>query len=388
MVKEKEKPTQDYKWIDSRQGLQQVVDCFKNKKAIGVDMEMDSMFHYREKICLIQMATEQHTFIIDPLKISNMSLIKPLFENRRIKKVFHGADYDVRSIFRDFKIDINNLFDTELASRFMGVHHSGLESVLNSRFDVVLDKRYQKKDCSQRPLPVHMVAYAASDACFLVPLARELEKELQQKKRLSWVKEECEWLSRVRTTVNDKRPLFLNFKGAGRLKPRDLVVLEALLQYRHTIAMAKDRPLFKTIGNASLVTLVNRKPTSLKHLTASRALSTKQTKQYGRELIAIIEGAVNTPSDQLPVYPRKRAPRLKPMVSHRISKLKTWRDAKAASLEIDASLVLTKMLIYDIAQKNPTSIQQIKTIDYLRKWRVTEFGREILELLKQSPEKG
>ncbi len=71
------------------------------------------------------------------------------------------------------------------------------------------------------------------------------------------------------------------------------------------------------------------------------------------------------------------------MISHRISKLKTWRDAKAASLEIDASLVLTKMLIYDIAQKNPTSIQQIKTIDNLRKWRVTEFGREILELLKK-----
>jgi ribonuclease D len=388
MVKEKEKPTQDYKWIDSRQGLQQVVDCFKNKKAIGVDMEMDSMFHYREKICLIQMATEQHTFIIDPLKFPNMSLIKPLFENRHIKKIFHGADYDVRSIFRDFKIDINNLFDTELASRFMGVHHSSLESVLNSRFDVVLDKRYQKKDWSQRPLPEHMVAYAASDACFLVPLASELEKELQQKKRLSWVKEECEWLSRVRTTVNDERPLFLNFKGAGRLKPRDLVVLEALLQYRRTIAIAKDRPLFKTIGNASLLTLVNRKPTGLKHLTASRALSTKQTKQYGRELIATIEGAVNTPSDQHPVYPRKRTPRLKPMVSHRISKLKTWRDAKAASLEIDASLVLTKMLIYDIAQKNPTSIQQIKTIDNLRKWRVTEFGREILELLKQSPVQG
>jgi len=386
MVKEKEKPAQDYhqdyQWIDTRQGLQQVVDCFKNKKAIGVDMEMDSMFHYREKICLIQMATEQQTFIIDPLKIPNMSLIKPLFENRRIKKVFHGADYDVRSIFRDFKIEINNLFDTELASRFMGVHHTSLESVLNSRFDVVLDKRYQKKDWSQRPLPEHMVTYAASDACFLVPLAVELEKELQQKKRLSWVKEECEWLSRVRTIVNDERPLFLNFKGAGRLKPRDLVVLEALLQHRHTIAMAKDRPLFKTIGNASLLTLANRKPTSLKQLTASRALSTKQTKQYGRELIATIKAAVNTPADQHPVYPRKRAPSLKPMVSRRINKLKTWRDAKAASLEIDASLVLTKMLIYDIAHKNPGAIQQIKTIDNLRKWRVTEFGREILELLK------
>jgi ribonuclease D len=233
MVKQKEKPLQDshkdYQWVDTRQGLRQVADYFKTKKAIGVDLEMDSMFHYREKICLIQMATERQTFIIDPLSIPSMSLIKPLFENDRIKKVFHGADYDVRSIFRDFRIEINNLFDTELASRFLGVQQTSLESVLNSRFNVVLDKRYQKKDWSQRPLPEHMIDYAAGDACFLVPLASELEKELRHKKRLSWVKEECQWLRRVRAASNDKGPLFLNFKGAGRLKPADLVVLEARL---------------------------------------------------------------------------------------------------------------------------------------------------------------
>ena len=143
MVKEKEKPPQDshedYQWVDTRQGLQQVADYFKTKKAIGVDMEMDSMYHFREKICLIQMATEQNTFIIDPLSIPRMSLIKPLFENNPIKKVYHPADNDVLSIFRDFRIEINNLLDTELASRFLGVQQTSLESVLNTRFNVVLD---------------------------------------------------------------------------------------------------------------------------------------------------------------------------------------------------------------------------------------------------------
>jgi len=386
MVKEKEEPPQDYRkdyqWVDTRRGLRQVVDCFQNKKAIGVDMEMDSMFHYREKICLIQMATEQHTFIIDPLKISSMIPIKPLFENQRIKKVFHGADYDVRSMFRDFNIEIYNLFDTELASRFLGMHHTSLEAVLDDRFDVVLDKRFQKKDWSQRPLPEHMVTYAASDACFLVPLAGELEKDLRRKKRLSWVKEECEWLSRVRPATNDQGPLFLNFKGAGRLKPIDLVVLEALLQYRHRVAVATDRPLFKTIGNTALLTLTKSKPTGLKQLKATRALSPRQNQQYGADVIATIEAALKTPAAQHPVYPRKRAPSLKPVVSRRIKELKTWRDAKAASLEIDPSLVLTKLLIYDIAKKNPGSIQQIKSIEGLRNWRFREFGREIIELLK------
>ena len=385
MVKQKEKPLQDshkdYQWVDTRQGLRQVAEYFKTKKAIGVDLEMDSMFHYREKICLIQMATERQTFIIDPLSIPSMSLIKPLFENHRIKKVFHGADYDVRSMFRDYQIEINNLFDTELASRFLGIQQTSLESVLNSRFDVVLDKRFRKKDWSQRPLPEHMVDYAAGDARFLVPLARELEKDLRQKKRLSWVKEECQWLSRVRAASNDTGPLFLSFKGAGRLKPADLVVLEALLQYRRQVAMAKDRPLFKTIGNASLLTLTNRKPTRLKALKATKAMSARQVKQYGPELVAVISAALKTPADQHPVYPRKRAPSLKPVVSSRIRKVRAWRDAKAQSLAIDPSLVLTKLLICDIAKKNPGSIRQIKSIEGLRNWRVREFGREILDLL-------
>ena len=386
MVKEKEKRSQDnpkdFQWIDSRPGLRQVADAFKNSKAIGVDMEMDSLYHYQEKICLIQMATERQTFIIDPLKTTGMSLIKPLFENQRIKKVIHGADYDVRSIYRDFGIEINNLFDTELASRFLGVQHTGLESVLNSRFEVILDKRYQKKDWSQRPLPEHMVSYAARDACYLVPLARELERELRRKKRLTWVKEECVWLSKVRPANNGQGPLFLGFKGAGRLKPADLVVLEALLQYRRRVAMAKDRPLFKTIGNTALLTLANRKPASLKHLKATRALSSRQTKQYGAEIITAIQTAMQTPAGRHPVYPKRKAPRLKPVVSNRIKELKIWRDAKAASLEIDPSIVLTKTLICDIAKKNPGSIRQIKTVEGLRNWRVKEFGRELIDLLK------
>ena len=74
---------------------------------------------------------------------------------------------------------------------------------------------------------------------------------------------------------------------------------------------------------------------------------------------------------------------MKPVVSNRIRELKTWRDAKAQSLNIDPSLVLTKLLICDIAKKKPGSIQQIKAIEGLRDWRVREFGREIIDMLKK-----
>ena len=79
-----------------------------------------------------------------------------------IQKVFHGADYDVRSLYRDFKININNLFDTELACRFLGFKASGLDAVLTKRYNVHLNKKYQRKDWSKRPLPEEMVAAATA----------------------------------------------------------------------------------------------------------------------------------------------------------------------------------------------------------------------------------
>ena len=48
--------------------------------------------------------------------------------------------------------------------------------------------------------------------------------------------EECEYLSRVRPVTNDSQPLFIGFKGAGKLDQRNLAILEALLQFRKKMA--------------------------------------------------------------------------------------------------------------------------------------------------------
>ena len=64
-----------------------------------------------------------------------------------------------------------------------------------------MDKKYQRKDWSLRPLPAEMLAYAAADVRYLAPLAQRLEAELAAKDRLSWVDEECRLLSKVRPSA-------------------------------------------------------------------------------------------------------------------------------------------------------------------------------------------
>ena len=374
---------QRYMIIDSISKLRELTSELAEQRIIGVDLESDSMYHFREKVCLIQIASTRATAIIDPLQIKNLSLLEPLFRRADIQKVFHGADYDVRSLYRDFRIAVNNLFDTELACRFLGFKESGLNAVLKKKYNIQLDKKNQRKDWSKRPLPEDMVAYAAKDVHYLIPLAESLQQELIQKGRLSWVQEECNTLSGVRPAPLDSEPLFLGFKGAGKLGPKGLAVLEELLQLRRKIARQQDRPLFRIIGNKSILMLAEARPLSRRKLPETGALGSKQVDRYGKDVIAAVKKALHRPAKDLPKYPRKTAPMVPAIVAKRVKELRTWRDLLAKKLQIDPAIICTRAQISALAVQRPESVDRLSKNNDLKTWQVAEFGKDIVNILKK-----
>ncbi len=369
--------------IDTPSALARLADEVRRSPAVAVDLEADSMYHFQEKVCLVQMATASQDAVIDTLRVRDLGLLRPMFADPAVAKIFHGADYDVRSLYRDFAIEIANLFDTQIACTFLGIEATSLEAVLKSRFGVTLDKKYQRKDWSRRPLPEEMIAYAAGDVRHLLPLAEILVAELKEKGRLKWVREECDLLSKVRPSHNDHEPLFLQFKGAGRLGPRSLAVLEALLQYRRQVAEKKDRPLFKTFSNHSLLQLALEKPASIRRLSESGVLSGKQVSMYGEDLVAAIHHSRLIPADGLPAYPRKKSRAMHPAVPDRMKALKNWRDKKARALDIEPSVLLNKSAMTALAIANPKEPPSLTDIAELKGWQKNEFGDEIVGVLRR-----
>ncbi len=369
--------------IDTAADLEETVRSLEKEKAVAVDLEADSMYHYQEKVCLIQIATEKISVVIDPLAIKDLFPLKPLFSRPDIKKIFHGADYDVRSLYRDFKIRINNLFDTELACRYLGIKETGLQAVLKTFFNVNVDKKYQKKDWSKRPLPKEMMAYASKDVIYLLPLARMLIHKLKKIDRMTWVLEECEDLSNVRPVLSNEAPLFMKFKGAGRLKSRSLAVLEALLQFRKRVAEKKDRPLFKIIGNESIMKIATARPVTLRRLKNIKALSNRQISMYGSDLTTVVAKTLKIPESELPVFPSKKPPVLPNGVPEKIKALKSWRATKASALGIDPGILCNNALITAIAAKNPGDIKSLETVKEMKNWQKQTFGSEIIRVLKK-----
>lgn len=371
-------------WVDSNHAFTTAVEILNKAPWIAVDVEADAMYHYPEKVCLLQMATDTHAILIDTLAISDVAPIAPLFENPDVLKIFHGGDFDVRSLYRDFHIIVNNLFDTQIACRFLGEAETGLESLLRNYFEIQVDKKYQKSDWSERPLSEEMKQYAIGDVIYLRVLQEILTKKLIEKDRLFWVAEEFERQANVRPQEDEGDYLFLRFKGAGRLKPRELALLEQLLCWRQETALKTDRPPYKIVGNETLMKLVTRPPLNRTSLKQSHILGEKQEERWGQEIVETILKARNIPSSNWPVYPRHPRKTVTVKAKQRGEKLKKWRDETAVKLEIsDASVVANKFTLAKIAELDVVNRKALQEIPGIRDWQIRVFGDEWIRLLKE-----
>ena len=393
--------TQAYTLVERDIDLDTLTQHLGSQQAIAVDIEADSFHHYYPKTCLIQLATSLATFVVDPLALETMEPLKPILESAHIKKVFHGADYDLRSLYRDYAIRPQNIFDTMIASRFLGEKDLGLAAILKNRYGVILDKKYQKANWAKRPLPEAMLLYAAYDTAYLIHLWQTLKASLVDMGRHDWVEEECQLLieectgTDAETTsakqrnkrkprgLEIKKPLFRRFKGAGTMSPRDLAVLEGILVYREKIAMQRDRPPFKIFSNAVIKKLVQVKPTDKEALLAIPGIPVSFVTRYSRGILKVIQKTVALPKKRLPLYPKTRRPPSNPGKQSRLKKLKSWRTKKAKELDLDPGLVCNNSLLENLAQANPQSYGRLGEITDMRIWQKKVLGKDIVETLQR-----
>ncbi len=366
--------------ITEARRLSEVAAILGQEKELAVDLEMDSLHHYQEKVCLIQVSTRRESWLIDPLALKDLSPLAAPLGNPGILIVMHGADYDIRSMHRDFGIEVKNLFDTMIASRFLGISEFGLAALLKARFGVELNKKYQKADWSRRPLPPEMCDYAMADTAYLLPLFDQLRGELAEKGRLSWQEEECRLVCQAR--VNEKEgPLFLSCKGAGKLKGRSLAILEELLRLRDRQARELDRPPFKVISAETLLETAEKRPRTLAELAVVKGMTPGQVHRHGERILAAISSALALPDEKLPRFPRKLREEPADGTKERLKQLKSWREQLSASLGLEPGVIAPNWLLDGIANANIASVASLGVIAGMREWQKRLYGEEIVSLL-------
>ena len=371
----------EFKYIDTQEEFDKCYERIKAEKVIAVDLEADSMHHFKEKVCLIQLAGSESSYVVDPLKVKDFSKFKILMEDENIEKIFHGSDFDIRSLDREYNIRVNNLFDTEIACKFLGTKERGLAALLKKYFNVHQDKRFQKKDWSQRPLPMEMISYSVVDVLYLIELSQILKQKLKNLKRFEWAKEEFLRQTQVRYENNNGPYYFMKFKGAGKMDRKTLAALESLLIMRIKIAEKRDLPLFKILGAGEITKIAFRKPLTLTRLKQTGILSKRQLSMYGEKCVDAVSKAMGIDENKMPVYPRARSLKLNTIEHKRIKLFKDMREKRGEDLMMEYGFLINNALITKLAIKNPLTKEELESIQEMRRWQVEALSNDILKVL-------
>jgi ribonuclease D len=326
---------------------------------------------------------------VDPLALGDLSPLAGLFSDPDIEKVFHAAEYDLIGLKRDFKFEFANLFDTMVAARILGREQVGLGSMLEAEFDVHLDKRHQRANWGQRPLPAHLLNYARQDTHYLIPLRQRLEAALRERGQLSLAKEDFERLAAARNaekpgsengkasgeshTQNGQQANCWRVSGSYDLEPQRAAVLHELCCYRERVARSANLPLFKVISDQTLLAIAAQAPRNLHELGRVKGMSVRQVQRHGHALLNAVERGLKAE----PLYP-PRSRRPDRHFLERLEVLRTWRKEAAERLGVPSDVVLPRDLMTALAEIDPQNQAELAHVLSEAPWRLENFGEEIL----------
>lgn len=331
--------------VDSEEELQAFLAMLHEARWVAVDTEADSLHAYPEKVCLIQVSTRFGDRLIDPLAGLNLAPVLKALSTHEL--IMHGADYDLRLLRKHHEFIPRAIFDTMLAARLLGVRQFGLSNLTEAYLGVKLEKGPQKANWALRPLTERMERYARNDTHYLKPLSDRLKEELSAKGRLAWQQEACARLVEDSTQEQHQDlDLVWRVKGSHLLGRQGLAILRELWRWREAEALAANRPPFFVMSHEMLVQLaaagangggiVSLLP---RHLSERRR---------GGVLKAVARG-LDLHSEHHPRILKSIGRRPSEAERRRFLELQKRRDASAARLEIDPTLIASRSTLSDLA---------------------------------------
>jgi len=364
-------------FINKQSAFEELMGHLQNEKILAIDTEANSLFAYKEQVCLIQISTDTTDYIVDPLPLNDMTSLGMIFKNPEIEKVFHASEYDILIMHDDFNFEFNNLFDTMLAAQILGREKLGLDTLLEEIAGVKVNKKHQRANWGKRPLPDDMLQYAQMDTHYLIKIRQSLASELKEKGFTSIAEEDFK-----RACLAHRQPKEENIascwriNGARKLTPQQAAVLAKLCEYREDVAQKRNVPVFKVLGAKTLLLLAEESPTSTSQLLRLNLPGGKALQRHAEGLVrAIQDGLASKP--ELP--PQRE--RLDDSYLAREKALRDWRKIKARKMHVNSAVVLPREIMYKLISDNPKTGNELANVLVDVPWRLEKFGDEILSVL-------
>ena len=238
-------------YIKDATQLTECVQYLSKTEIFAFDLEFDkNRYKYGFNLCLIQIATAQRCFVIDPQEKIKLQDLFKLFENPNIIKIFHSCGEDMR-LLQHLKCYPKNVFDTEISAKLLNYEHTSLAKLLELKLETTLDKTQQTSNWTLRPLSMQQIKYSSNDVIYLLTLKDIFDKELKEKGLFEYFEQENTFLSNVKFE-QEVTTDFLSKDDKRTLSEYQQYILQEMLAFRETVAKKTQKPTTQVVANQTM----------------------------------------------------------------------------------------------------------------------------------------
>ena len=282
-----------YTLIDDFSGLREFKSANHGIEWMGFDTEFIGEKRFITLICLIQVATENGYYLIDPIKIKDLSPLLDMLMDESILKVVHAGENDYRLFNTHFGIIPKNTFDTQVASAFVGYKYPvAFSKLLESEINIKVSKGYTVTDWHRRPFSRKQIKYALDDVVHLKALWEKLTYKLEMQGRLEWVKEEIKKLEHPEYFEQDPHKEAINSNLIKSLRKKEQVFLVRLFLWRTDKARELNHSKEMVLPNKFISSIVRAIHSGIDALRSNRRLPDSVVHRYGKQFLAMYEAPI------------------------------------------------------------------------------------------------
>jgi ribonuclease D len=339
-----------FTWIERVDQLPALASALAAAPWVALDTEANSMFVYREQVCLIQVNAGGALFLVDALALVGgrlaadaastastvLDALKPHLENPARPLYLHGGEYDVGCLRRDFGLRLAGVWDSQQAASMLGWEKTGYGAAVERVRGVVLDKRFTHYDWATRPLDPGAVRYALDDVIHLPAVCDHLRAAVHEADLDEEVAIANQAVMESSWSGGFDPAGFWRIKGLRALPPPALAILAALYAWRDGVARGVNQPPGRLLNNEVLLALARNAPTNFQ-LLKRIGLRSWFLAAHGEALIAAIRRAQSEPG---PLPERTRQREVPPEEEAREQRLKDWRRGEAEKRKVPLQVVL------------------------------------------------
>lgn len=288
--------------IDTTAALEEACRLLAQSDFITIDTEFLRETTFWPELCLIQMASPEHEYIVDPMaKGIDLTPFFELMANSAVTKVFHAARQDIEIIFHLGNLIPHPIFDTQVAAMVCGFGDSvSYDQLVQKVKNVHIDKTSRFTDWSRRPLSEKQLDYALADVTHLRDVYLKLKGQLEAEGRAEWLTEEMAVLESRETYDLHPDHAWQRLKMRLR-KPTELAVMQHVAAWREREARSRNVPRSRVLKDDAIYEIAQQQPKDTEALGRLRTVPKGwERSSSGAAIVEQVNIALALPKSEMP----------------------------------------------------------------------------------------